>query len=196
MRRIEDQTYYEILEVSPTATVKEIQRAYDHARETFSLDSLAVYTLFNDQEIKKIQGAIEEAYQVLMDEALRKSYDQSHPHAVPGAKEEPPEIPAVAVEKRPNLSFTDIAVEIGEVSYRGTSLKQLRERLGVDLATISAETRISLRVLEWIEEESLEKLPALVYLRGFLKAYASCLGLDPQRVIDGYLSILPDPRKK
>ena len=131
-----------------------------------------------------------------MDEALRKSYDQSHPHAVRGAKEKPPEIPAVAVEKRPNLSFTDIAVEIGEVSYRGMSLRQFRERLGVDLATISAETRISLRVLEWIEEESLENLPALVYLRGFLKAYASSLGLDPQKVIDGYLSILPDPRKK
>jgi hypothetical protein len=42
---IKDQTYYEVLEVSPTATTKEIQRAYEHAKETFDVDSLAIYSL-------------------------------------------------------------------------------------------------------------------------------------------------------
>jgi DnaJ-class molecular chaperone len=78
MKGIKDQTYYEILEVSLTATAKEIQRAYEHAKETFHADSLAVYSLFSGEEVKEIQEAIEEAYRVLMDEALRRSYDQSH----------------------------------------------------------------------------------------------------------------------
>jgi DnaJ-class molecular chaperone len=52
VKGIKDQTYYEILEVSPTATDKEIQRAYDHAKETFHVDSLAIYSLviINNQE--------------------------------------------------------------------------------------------------------------------------------------------------
>ena len=45
MKDIRDQTYYEILEISPTATSKEIQRAYEHAKETFHGDSVAVYSL-------------------------------------------------------------------------------------------------------------------------------------------------------
>ena len=45
MKGVKDQTYYEILEVSPTATDREIQRAYEHAKETFHADSLAIYSL-------------------------------------------------------------------------------------------------------------------------------------------------------
>jgi DnaJ-class molecular chaperone len=49
MKGIEEQTCYEVLEVSPTATVKEIQRAYERAKETFHTDSLAIYSLFSEQ---------------------------------------------------------------------------------------------------------------------------------------------------
>src|SRR5512136_201115 len=78
MKRIEDQTYYEILEISPTATPREVQRAYDRARETFHADSLAVYSLFSEKEVSSIQARIEEAYRVLIDDGLREGYDQSH----------------------------------------------------------------------------------------------------------------------
>ena len=54
MKGIEEQTYYEILEVSPTATAKEIQKAYERAKETFHTDSLAVYSLFTEKEIEGI----------------------------------------------------------------------------------------------------------------------------------------------
>ncbi len=85
IKGIKDQTYYEILEVNRTATAKEIQRAYEHAKETFHADSLAIYSLFSEEEVKEIQEAIEEAYRILMDEALRRSYDQSHSQTVGGA---------------------------------------------------------------------------------------------------------------
>ena len=39
MKSIKEQTYYEILEISPAAKDKEIQRAYEHAKETFHTDS-------------------------------------------------------------------------------------------------------------------------------------------------------------
>jgi len=197
MKSIKEQTYYEILEVSPTATDKEIQRAYEHAKETFHADSLAVYSLFSEEEVREIQSAIEEAFRVLMNEALRKSYDQSHFQMVGG---QPPEMPSesqgVSQGKKAPLSFTGISFNPDEELYRGKTLKQIRERMGVELQAISKETKINLRVLEWIEEEALEKLPALVYLKGFLKGYAQSLGLDPQKVVEEYLRLIEESKKK
>jgi len=197
MKRIEEQTYYEILEVSPDATAKEIQRAYEHAKETFHTDSLAVYSLFSEEEVKRIQTVIEEAYRVLMDEALRKQYDESHFQAIESQKwEKSLEIEEAPREKRaPSLIFTDLSADTSEGEYRGKALKVIREKMGIDLKTISQETRINAKVLQWIEEEVVEKLPALVYLKGFLRAYAQSLGLDPQKVIEEYLTSVGQTKK-
>ena len=197
MKWIKQQTYYEILEVSPTATIKEIQLAYDHAKETFHPDSLAVYSLFSEEEIQEIQGAIEEAYRVLMDEALRKRYDQSHFQTPEGPEwKKPSEIQGSPWEKKTALSFTELSTDDGDGIYRGQTLRQAREKMGVDLKTISVETKINMKILEWIEEEALDKLPALVYLKGFLRGYAQSLGLDPQKVIEGYMQFLNESKKK
>ena len=197
MKWIKQQTYYEILEVSPTATMKEIQLAYDQAKETFHLDSLAVYSLFSEEEIHEIQAAIEEAYRVLMDEALRKRYDQSHFQKPEGPeREKPSEIQGIPWEKKTALSFTELSTDGGDGIYRGQTLRQVREKMGVDLKTISVETKINMKILEWIEEEALDKLPALVYLKGFLRGYAQSLGLDPQKVIEGYMQFLNESKKK
>jgi len=197
MKWIGEQTYYEVLEVSPTATAKEIQMAYEHARETFHSDSLAVYSLFSEEEINEIQAAIEEAYRVLMDEALRKRYDQSHFQTPGGEKgEKPSEIQGIPWEKKTALSFTDLSIDAGEEIYRGKTLRQIREKMGVDLKTVSAETKINMKILEWIEEEALDKLPPLVYLKGFLRGYAQSLGLDPLKVIEGYMQFLNESKKK
>jgi DnaJ-class molecular chaperone len=197
MKRIEEQTYYEILEVGPNATAKEIQRAYERAKETFHADSLAIYSLFSEEETNKIQTAIEEAYRVLMDEALRKNYDQSYLRNHVGEKRETPlGAQGIPRERKDSLSFTNLSINTGEVAYGGKILKQIRERVSIELKTISAETKISIKILEWIEEETLEKLPPLVYLKGFLKGYAQSLDLDPQKVVDGYLQSISESKKK
>ena len=197
MKSIKDQTYYEILEVSPTAKDKEIQRAYEHAKETFDVDSLAVYSLFCEEEVREIQSAVEEAYRVLMDETLRRSYDQSHFQTGGGRPPEKPfEAQEVFREKKTSLSFTGISFNPDEELYRGKTLKQIRERIGIELQMISKETKISLKVLECIEEEAFENLPALVYLKGFLKGYAQSLGLDPSKVVEEYLRLIEESKKK
>jgi flagellar biosynthesis protein FlhG len=197
IKGIKDQTYYEILEINPTASAKEIQRAYEHAKETFHTDSLAVYSLFSEEEVKEIQEAIEEAYRVLMDEALRRSYDQSHFQMVGGQPpEKPSEAQGVSREKKISLSFTGLSFNGEEGLYCGKTLKQVRERMGVELQTVSKETKINIKILESIEEETFEKLPALVYLKGFLKSYAQSLGLDPQKVIEEYIRFMEESKKK
>ncbi len=194
---IKDQTYYEILEISVTATSKEIQRAYEHAKETFHADSMAIYSLFSEREVKEIEEAVNEAYRVLMDEESRKNYDQTHSRPT---REQPPEKPlevqVPVIEKTAPLSFTDLSIHAEMEHYRGRELKQLRERMGFELQAVSKETKISLRVLESLEEENFQGLPALVYLKGFLKSYSQFLGLDPQKVVEGYLESMGESRKK
>jgi DnaJ-class molecular chaperone len=200
MKDIRDQTYYEILEISPTATSKEIQRAYEHAKETFHADSVAVYSLFSEEEVKGIEGAVEEAYRVLMDETLRRDYNQSHPQmpliAEGQSTETSSEAQGILGKEKPPLSFTGLSSNVEERPYRGKTLKQIREGMGIDLQAISKEMKINSKTLEWIEEEAFEKLPALVYLKGFLKNYAQSLGLDPSKVIEEYIRFKEESKKK
>jgi flagellar biosynthesis protein FlhG len=199
MKRIEEQTYYEILEVGSDATSREIQQAYERAKETYQNDSVAVYSLFSEKEMEKIQAVIEEAHRVLMDETSRRNYDQTHLSSLNlkwPRSEKIPETPESPMEKKTYLPFSEISVDLGEGPYRGKMLKQIREKMGVDLKTIFMETRISLKILEWIEEENVGQLPAQVYLKGFLKGYAQCLGLDPKKVIEDYFNSLGPAKKK
>ena len=195
MKRIGEQTYYEILEVNPRATTMEIRRAYDRIKKTFHRDSLAIYSLFGEEEIHEIQAAIEESYQVLTDETLRGTYDQSHQRIVLEKKEGPPKEKEISkgVGESP-VSLFSIEGEGGVC--RGRTLRQIREKMGIDLSTISMRTKVNPKLLEAIEGEELEKFPAVVYLRGFLKGYAQCLDLDPQKVADGYLRFLEEEKKK
>ena len=195
MKRIEEQTYYEILEISPMATAKEIQKAYERAKETYHADSLAVYSLLTEQEVGEIQDIVEEAYRVLMDESLRKKYDHSHIQ-ISGDQQGENRMEVTESPQEPTLSFTELSFKSVEDNFRGRILRQIRERMGIDLKTVSVETKISMKILELIEEEAVDRLPPLVYLKGFLRGYAKSLGLDPLKVVEDYVRLLSEPKKK
>ena len=69
----------------------------------------------------------------------------------------------------------------------GAFLRAARQAMGVELATISKETKIGCSMLEYIENERLDRLPAAVYLRNFTRQFARCLGLDEDQVSKTYL---------
>ena len=70
--------------------------------------------------------------------------------------------------------------EIGDV------LRQQREKRGLTLKDVQTETKIRTRYLEAIEEGDLSGIPGEVYARGFLKSYASYLGLDAAALVQRY----------
>src|SRR5581483_6450701 len=76
MKRLSDQNYYEILEISYRATWGEIQKAYELARKTYGPDSIASYSLFDADDREVIFKKIEEAYQTLIDQEKRRRYDE------------------------------------------------------------------------------------------------------------------------
>lgn len=68
----------------------------------------------------------------------------------------------------------------------GESLRREREMRGVTLEEIAATTKINLRFLRALEAEDFAKLPGGIFTRGFLRAYASYLGLDTERILAEY----------
>ena len=70
----------------------------------------------------------------------------------------------------------------------GDFFRRAREVMDVDLATISRETKIGCAMLEYIETERLDRLPAPVYLRNFARQIACYLGMDEERVSRTYLA--------
>ena len=63
----------------------------------------------------------------------------------------------------------------------------IRTTKEISLEEIYKKTNIPQKTLENIEEERFEKLPALVYLKGFLKTYAKILQVDQIEMVDGYM---------
>jgi cytoskeleton protein RodZ len=70
----------------------------------------------------------------------------------------------------------------------GTQLKQEREKQGVTLEDISLTTKIGTRMLRALEEEHFDQLPGGIFNKGFIRAYARCLGMDEEQAIADYLA--------
>lgn len=68
----------------------------------------------------------------------------------------------------------------------GEKLKKMRGDFRMSLAEISKATKIQAKYLEYLEEGQYEKLPAEVYVRGFLRSYARCLNIDEQTLVKLY----------
>ena len=75
-------------------------------------------------------------------------------------------------------------------------LKSEREKRNISLDKIAAETRISLRYLQSIEEGRFKDLPGGVYNRAFIKAYCESLNLDPEQVLKQYDALQTAPSQE
>lgn len=65
----------------------------------------------------------------------------------------------------------------------GAALRARRLELDISFAEVVTRTRIRQSYLEALEEETFEVFPGEAYLKGYLKGYAECLGLDPQPLL-------------
>jgi transcriptional regulator with XRE-family HTH domain len=68
----------------------------------------------------------------------------------------------------------------------GERMKKIRSERRLSLAEISKSTKIQVKYLEDIEEGEYQKLPADVYVKGFLRSYAIFMGLNETMLIKQY----------
>jgi curved DNA-binding protein CbpA len=213
IKKIEDLNFYELLEISPQATSQEIHRAYERIRRVYDPNSIALYSLFTAEETAAIHQRIEEAYRTLVYEDNRREYDAvlrnrnelpELPSPPPAPKFQPRPIqaspPAYQENQYPSSSSgatpqADPLPDQEGVSpaspfiaeFTGPIIKLLRGQSGLSVQHIAEMTKVSVRYLEFIEEENFKKLPARAYIRGFLMLYAKALGYDPERMTRDYL---------
>lgn len=192
--------YYEMLDLKPDAVLSEIRHAYNAAVQMYQPGSLASYSFFSEEERKDVLSLIDRAYATLINEKARKEYDDE----LISRGELPAKDETKPVEKKP-VSIFDLnrgpaakaalagnedlknkirqSAVIDEILKKrdlcGADLKIIRSELDIPIEQIAQETKVRLDHLRSIEEDQKTRLPAPVFLKGFVKSYLKCLGLEP-----------------
>ena len=173
MNREDINKYYAILELSPDTPFAEVKKKYLYLHAFYMGDPMELAALNGDAPYHKRQAILAElddAYNRLMDilsgdELADKQIERSEA--------------AVSNEIKDYLD--------GITAYSGPVLKEIRQRMGLNLNDVALGTKVQKRYLEEIEAEQFTWMPAEVYLRGYVIEYARYLSLDDQKVAADYL---------
>jgi curved DNA-binding protein CbpA len=204
---IDELDHYELLEISRTSTTAEVERAFRLSQQTYGEGSLALYSVFESNDAAVIRERLDEACRVLSDPELRAAYDAAQStgdHAL---------VPTPFVETQNTESGSDVATDESEVGsfdqvveeydafedggggeFDGLRLRRTRLFRGYEINDISDVTKVSGTHLRNIEDENFIDLPADVYVRGFVTAYAMTIGLDPNVVVPSYMARVQESR--
>jgi flagellar biosynthesis protein FlhG len=154
---------WEALGIEPGADLEKVHRAYHTRRNLFSEDSLATYSLLAAADRKELLDRIEEAFLRISNAAADLTRN------VNGTARDDDEVDAaMAGLKTP----TDL------VGDPGAYLRHHRLVSGLTLEQVSVETKIRPYLLAAIEGESWDKLPASVFVRGFVLQVARLLQIE------------------
>jgi flagellar biosynthesis protein FlhG len=215
MRGFDELDHYDVLEIAPDAGPDEIERSYRVLFAAYEGDSLATYSMFGADEAEQLRERIEEAYRVLSDPAMRCSYDASRNGDCAEEAEEAEDSdervtlapladgfsqPLVETRTREVPTFDardDVAdAESDDASaWDGARLRRARLLRGVEVEDVATATKINPAYLRFLESDRFDDLPAVVYVRGFVAAYARFLGLDANAVARSYTLRLEEHKR-
>ena len=68
----------------------------------------------------------------------------------------------------------------------GARLKEAREKRKISINRVYENTRIHPDMLYALEDDEYGKIPNSTYVKGFLRTYATYLGLDAEAVVEEY----------
>ena len=75
----------------------------------------------------------------------------------------------------------------------GEQLRHTREQKNLSLADVASQLNLEARIIEAIEANDFESLPAATYARGYLRSYAKILNMDAEVILAAYNNEAPDP---
>jgi hypothetical protein len=163
---------WEVLGVEPGADLEKVHRAYHTRRSLFSQGSLATYSLLSEKERDDFLGRIDEAFMRISNAAAdlaANDFQESDDLDIDGT---------LAGLRTP----TDL------VGDPGAYLRHHRLVSGLTLEQVSVETKVRPNLLDSIEKEEWSKLPAPVFVRGFVLQVARLLRMDePEQLAAAYV---------
>ena len=83
-----------------------------------------------------------------------------------------------------------------QTTYSGHLLIQARKKKRRRYKKLSSELRIPEKYLKALEEDDFSSMAGPAYIKGYIRAYAKKLDLDPEIVLKGYERYLKDQRKQ
>jgi flagellar biosynthesis protein FlhG len=204
-----DRNLYEILDVHPDTLVGKIRQEYQSISAIYRNNPVITEALFSMAEKNGILEKIDLAGKILSDPDRKRKYDTSllndkknspATYNIPvlprSGKEDTGDEPAGDVrqaevsppENRRNPEVLNLQKKIGfQHVISGSDLKTLRTASGITVEHLFKKTRVGVSTLKNIEEDRFDDLPPLIYLKGFLRAYAQELQLPADKVVAGYL---------
>ena len=157
---------YEILGLMQDASLREVEQAYNNLQALYCEESLATYSLLEYGDRQEKLESLQAAYEKILSEKLIKREESVKPDAAPIICNLPPAEVSADPEKAP-----------------GVYLKELREVRGLTLRDVADRTKVGSYHLDCIEQERFDRLPAPVYLRGFILEFARVVGAEDVDVL-------------
>jgi DnaJ-class molecular chaperone len=211
-------TYYQLLNVDPLATRLMIRESYLRVKSLFQGSNDGLYGVGDAGDIQRQAAEIEEAFSVLNDDAKRARYDQSiglSPKA-PAATSGHSYLSNYdgGYDTQSDLIHTNRstlkviktrAQRCGEAEMQdgfkaimaeadlgdGSILQKLRQLAGVGEIEIQERTKISLEYIRAMENNRFEKLPQVVYVKGFIRSYLKYLCIpESEKIITAFAARL------
>jgi flagellar biosynthesis protein FlhG len=163
---------WEVLGVEPGADLEKVHRAYHTRRNLFSESSLASYSLLGTDERRELLARIDEAFMRISNAAA--------------------DLTAAGDDDRDGEDVDDslagLRTPTDLVGDPGAFLRHHRLVSGLTLEQVSVETKVRPYVLAAIEKEEWDKLPAEVFVRGFVLQVARLLHLDdPENLASAFV---------
>lgn len=153
---------WELLGLEPDSDISKVRRAYRERRVLYQEETLATYNLFDDDERELLLARIDAAYENIVG---------SPPIGIPGALDA---AAATAEADLPSGPAPDAESE------PGPHLRHQRLSQGMSLHRIETATKVGVAILERIENEEFDALPAAVFVRGHVEQFAREVGIaDP-----------------
>lgn len=199
--------HYQTLNIPFGASKTVVREAYLRLKNTLSGDNNALYSLMGADDMRVQMEQIEVAFRTLNDETSRADYDRQLTGRA-GASEATTMDDGAGWDQRPAAVHTGAQVittsrstlpviktvcegsKIESVQAQVQSLvadsdlgdgelfRRIRESLGVSENEMQERTKISLEYLRSMESNRFDRLPQVVYVKGFLRSYFRYLGVD------------------
>jgi curved DNA-binding protein CbpA len=213
MKLFDQQNYYEILDIPPTATQFEIRSAYKSALYIYDDGSPVSYSFFSQDERKKILALLEKAFLTLINDKTRTEYNRKliedgildEETFYEDTYKKP--IPIIDLQrsrvstsrkttsssiKSEKASSHIISELLAQDIIKGNDLRKMRMSLGVPLEHIAEYTKVRITLLRCIEEDRFDDLPSTFHLKSFLRSYIEYFQVDPEPFVDRYMKRVID----